>query len=202
MDSLWKKHMRKINEKPLAIAVCEMDGILEQFKNSNQVLDEVQKSLEAYLETKRAAFARFYFLSNDELLQILSETRNPLAVQPHLRKCFDSMQSLKFNLEETKEEKTEEELLEEEDDDDAKPVEIQGMVSPEGEDVAFPRSQYTSGPVEHWLTSVELEMRKSLYDHNKRCLSPHLFPSPSPNSNFAFKILLNPPLSLALSVKP
>lgn len=173
VDSLWKKHMRKIDENPRAIDVCDMDGILEQFKSSNQVLDEVQKSLEAYLETKRAAFARFYFLSNDELLQILSETRNPLAVQPHLRKCFDSMQSLQFNLEAEAVEKTEEELLEEEDDDDAKPVEIQGMISAEGEKVSFPRSQYTAGPVEHWLTDVEKEMRKALYDHNKRCLQTY-----------------------------
>lgn len=69
---LMQKHMRKMHENPKAIDVTTMPGVLEMFKTSNQVLDEVQKSLEAYLETKRAAFARFYFLSNDELLQILS----------------------------------------------------------------------------------------------------------------------------------
>ena len=59
-------------------------------------LDHIQKSLEDYLQTKRKAFPRFYFLSNDELLKILSNTRQPRLVNDYLSKCFDSIKNVNF----------------------------------------------------------------------------------------------------------
>lgn len=58
---------------PLAMEAATQPGLLDALVKNNSLLEQIMKCLESYLETKRVAFPRFYFLSNDELLDILAQ---------------------------------------------------------------------------------------------------------------------------------
>jgi dynein heavy chain len=77
VDSNWRTMMTKINANTKVIVFTKNKKLLEVLKDSHDSLDIVQKGLFAYLEGKRSNFPRFYFLSNDELLEILRETKDP-----------------------------------------------------------------------------------------------------------------------------
>ena len=143
VDKSFKEIMRRTRDRNNALQAGTTPGWLEMFQKSNETLEKVQKNLEDYLETKRMAFPRFYFLSNDELLEILSQTKNVQAVQPHMAKCFDGIRRLDFGK-------------------DPKSIDIFGMVSPEGEYVGLGKNLKARGNVEQWLTSVEQSMQVSL----------------------------------------
>jgi dynein heavy chain len=140
VDKDWNDVMRRTSKNSNVLyATCQDSDsrdTLEMFINANQKLEEVTKSLEEYLETKRGSFPRFYFLSNDELLEILAQTRDPQAVQPHMQKCFDCISRLEFT-------------------DEPESTEIRAMLSPEQEKVVFTEPVFAKGAVENWLTTIE-----------------------------------------------
>ncbi|CAH8612512.1 unnamed protein product [Heterobilharzia americana] len=140
MDRIWRKVMKLATEQPQVITLCPDPRLLNSLRECNRLLDQVQKGLSEYLETKRQAFPRFYFLSDDELLEILSQTKDPKAVQPHLRKCFENIAKLQFE----------------------KDLQITAMFSGEGECVQFEKTTYPTPNVEEWMLEIESMMRFSM----------------------------------------
>ncbi|KAI5937324.1 Dynein heavy chain 1, axonemal [Manis javanica] len=151
MERIWRKIMRNAYESREVINVCSDQRLLDSLRDCNKLLDMVQKGLSEYLETKRSAFPRFYFLSDDELLEILSQTKDPTAVQPHLRKCFENIARLLFQ----------------------EDLEITHMYSAEGEEVELSASIYPSGNVEDWLREVEHGMKASVRDIIERAIKAY-----------------------------
>ncbi|KAH7442335.1 hypothetical protein KP509_03G083100 [Ceratopteris richardii] len=143
VDKVWRSIIPSVMNTKTILEASDIPGLLENLQSSNESLDVVQKGLNHYLETKRLAFPRFFFLSNDELLEILSETKDPLKVQPFLKKCFEGISKLEFQ----------------------NNLDITAMLSVENERVEFSRKvnpKAAGGNVEKWLTEIEQVMRESL----------------------------------------
>ena len=115
--------------------------LLDDLKLQNENIDIIQKKLEDYLETKRCAFPRFYFLSNDQLLEILAHSDDKKLIQKYIKSLFDNIYELKMEEEQGP---------------------IVAMISKEGEEMPFIRPVKTSGNIEGWLNKVQDEMKETL----------------------------------------
>lgn len=70
---------------PVIKRCCEAPNRLSDLQHISEGLEKCQKSLNDYLDSKRNAFPRFFFISDDELLSILGSS-DPLCVQEHMIK--------------------------------------------------------------------------------------------------------------------
>ncbi|CAI5672498.1 unnamed protein product [Oreochromis niloticus] len=151
ISSSWKTIMGCLHKDKNALQGTHQPGLPEKLSQMGFELEEILKALDIYLETKRQIFPRFYFLSNDDVLDILGQSQNPQAMQPHLKKCFDNIKSLST-------EKTKLKTL------------AAGMFSADGEFVSLYEKVELNKPVEEWLCKLEHSMRLSLKEALKDCL--------------------------------
>ncbi|XP_054026357.1 dynein axonemal heavy chain 17 [Dryobates pubescens] len=146
IDEDFRELMADAMKTPNVVEATNKPGLYDKLEELQKRLARCEKALAEYLETKRLAFPRFYFVSSADLLDILSNGNEPAEVSRHLAKLFDSLAKLKFKMR-----------------PDKKPLKIAlGMFSGEEEYVPFHKDCDLSEQVEIWLNRVLRTMRSTL----------------------------------------
>ncbi|XP_052612854.1 LOW QUALITY PROTEIN: dynein axonemal heavy chain 9 [Peromyscus californicus insignis] len=146
IDSDFRKLADDAQKTPNVVEATNKPGLYDKLEDIQSRLCLCEKALAEYLDTKRLAFPRFYFLSSSDLLDILSNGTAPQQVQRHLSKLFDNMAKMQFQLDASK-----------------NPTKTSlGMYSKEEEYVAFSEPCDCSGQVEIWLNHVLRHMKATV----------------------------------------
>jgi dynein heavy chain 1 len=87
VDSEFVALMRRIAAKPYAMEVLNVDNLQRTLERLASVMSVVQRALGEYLAKQRSDFSRFYFLGDDDLLEIMG-SGEPGQVLAHVGKMF------------------------------------------------------------------------------------------------------------------
>ncbi|CAI6360698.1 unnamed protein product [Macrosiphum euphorbiae] len=140
----WKEITIQMYKENNLFRACNSKSLFKHLNTMNYRLEVIQRALEVYMESKRHVFPRFYFISNCELLEILGNSKNSESIQPHLKKLFTNVYSIKIIT------------------NNNQKKEAQGMFSKDGEYVDWNQPVICDGPAEIWLNSLEDAMRDCL----------------------------------------
>lgn len=97
VDTDIRKMVGIIHDSRSVLAVACSDMSIAYFTQCNEGCEKILRSLKHYLDLKRTVFPRFYFLSDDEILDLQSHTVNPRSVQKQLHKCFPAVAAVLFS---------------------------------------------------------------------------------------------------------
>lgn len=135
---------------------CNVDGLHQRLEQNLQALDLCKKSLQNYLDGRRRQFPRFYFTSESDLLDILSNGSTPEKVMIHTSKIYLSTKVLTLS----ESEKTE----------SGRPI-ATGWISDVGKEVVpFEPPVALDGKVEIYMQTVLDAMKMTLFENLKRSL--------------------------------
>ena len=96
VDTSWHTLMNQVREDLSVLNLGQITGLERGLKANLDTLDRIQKNLSEYLESKQRFFPRFYFLPNEDLIEILGDSQKPRKIQHHLSKIFEGVDTLGF----------------------------------------------------------------------------------------------------------
>lgn len=149
VDSEFIALMRRIASKPFAMEVLNIDNLQRTLERLGNLMGVIQKALGEYLAKQRSDFSRFFFLGDDDLLEIMGNSSEPGKVLPHVGKMFAGIAGARTVTTDLPE---------------GVRVILDAMVSKDGEMVEFnePIEIRNEDSVKDWLKLLESRMKSTL----------------------------------------
>lgn len=98
VSKLWMDEViNRLEETASLLDLVELEELPQKLRSACNDMTLVVRGLNEFLEKKRLAFPRFFFLSNEELVQLLARGSRPDALAPHIQKCFEGIHSMEFS---------------------------------------------------------------------------------------------------------
>ena len=135
--------MKRVEARPKVMdAVATIPELQKTLEYLADALAKVQKGLNEYLETQRQAFSRFYFVGDEDLLEIIGNAQDVRSVQKYFAKMFAGICAVEVGADQS----------------------LAAMQSREGEAVALERAVQVNAStrINEWLAELERQMRGSL----------------------------------------
>ena len=152
IDNEFTSLMKRVTSKPYILEVITIPNIKSILEEKlKTALERIQKALYNFLEKQRQNFARFYFIGDEDLLEIIGNSKDVNKITRHFNKMFAGMNSLICT------------------DGD----ELKGMISREFEEVLFEKSvKISEDPVVYqWLRKVQEQMHFTLATKLEKAVS-------------------------------
>lgn len=89
--------MKKVSKSPMVMDVLNIPGVQRSLERLADLLGKIQKALGEYLERERASFPRFYFVGDEDLLEIIGNSKNIPRLQKHFKKMFAGVSTVLLN---------------------------------------------------------------------------------------------------------
>ena len=97
VDGEFVALMRRISSRPYAMEVLSIENVQRTLERLGNLMGVIQRALGDYLEKQRSDFSRFYFLGDDDLLEIIGNSGEPGKVLGHIGKMFAGMASARID---------------------------------------------------------------------------------------------------------
>jgi dynein heavy chain len=136
-------------------AACNQDGLDTTLETILEQLEICKKSLVEFLDGRRRQFPRYYFTSESDLLDILSNGSTPSRILVHIPKIYLATKTLVLSEEMTRE---------------GRPYATSFIAGVGKEEVDFEPHVPLEGKVETYMQTVMDAMESTIFANLKRCL--------------------------------